>query len=194
MRTFKVDRRGNRVAKDFKHGENFKIGRFCDIETDVIVGNNITIGDYTKIMPGARIGDGTILMDYVKLMPDTKIGNDCKLDDYVNTSGYVEIGNHVRIKRCSMIGQAVKIEDDAWIGSGVSTTRIKYPKVTQEKEEHEEWIVIKRRAMIGSRALLLAGITIGEDAIVAAGALVTKDCESKGIYIGHPATLRRYKE
>lgn len=183
----------NKIAKDFKNGDNFEIGRFCHIGVNVVVGNNVSIGDYTKIMPGARIGDGTILMDYVKLMPDTKIGNNCKLDDYVNTSGHVEIGNNVRIKRCSMIGAAVKIEDDAWIGSGVTTTKIKYPKVTGEKEEIE-WIVIKSRAMIGSRALLLAGVTIGEGAIVAAGAVVTKDCEPKGIYIGHPATLRRYKE
>lgn len=194
MEEFIVDENGNRIAKDFKHGENFKIGRFCDIESDVIVGNNVTIGDYTKIMPGARIGNNTILIDYVKLMPGTKIGNNCKLDDYVNTSGYVEIGNNIRIKRCTMIGQAVKIEDDAWVGSGVSTTRIKYPKVIDDEKEYEEWIVIKRGAMIGSRSLLLAGITIGEGAVIAAGAVVTKDCEPGGVYVGHPATLRRYRE
>ena len=135
MDDYLIDENGNRISKDFKHGVAFKIGRYCGIESDVVVGNNVTIGDYSKIMPRARIGDNVILMDYVKLMPGTKIGNDCKLDDYVNTSGYVEIGNNVRIKRCSMIGQAVKIEDGAWIGSGVSTTRIKYPKVIGNEDE-----------------------------------------------------------
>jgi len=181
----------NYIHDSFKHGINFKFGRHVIIEENVTVGNNVIIGDYTKIMPGTRLGDDTILMDYVKLMHGTKVGNNCKLDDYVNTSGYVEIGNNVRIKRCSMIGQAVKIEDDVWIGSAVSTTRIKYPKIINEEEDYEEWIIIKSCAMIGSRALLLAGVTIGEGAVVAAGAVITKDCEPWGVYIGHPATLRR---
>jgi len=123
-----VDENFNRISKDLKHGKQFRIGRFCDVQYDVIMGSNVVVGDYTKIMPHTRIGDNTEIMDYVKLMPGTIIGNNCKLDDYVNTSGYVEIGNNVRIKRCSMIGQAVRIEDDVWIGSHVTTTRIKYPK------------------------------------------------------------------
>ena len=174
-------------------GDNFQCGKFVIVEQDVKIGNNVTLGNFVRIMPGTRIGDNTLIMDYVKLMPDTIIGNNCKLDDYVNTSGYVEIGNNVRIKRCSMIGQAVKIEDDAWIGSGVTTTRIKYPKTIDEENEKEEWIHIKKRAMVGSKSLLLAGTTIGEGAVVAAGAIVSKDCEPYGIYIGCPARLVRYR-
>jgi len=178
----------NTIDSSFKHGKNFNIGKFCIIKEDVIVGNNITIGDYVKIMPGTMIGNDTIIMDYVKLMPGTVVGNNCKLDDYVNTSGYVDIGNDVRIKRCSMIGQAVKIEDGAWIGSGITTTRLKNPL---DKNCKEEWIFIKKGAMIGSKALLLAGTTIGEGAVVGAGSVVSKDCEPNGIYIGNPAKLYR---
>ena len=191
---FETHEDGTKLALDFKHGANLKIGRFCYIDEDVVVGDNVTIGDYCKIMKGTRLGNNVTLMDYVKLMPGTKIGNNCKLDDYVNTSGYVDIGNNIRIKRCSMIGQAVKIEDDAWIGSGVCTTRLKYPKAVGKEEKCEEWITIKRGAVIGSRVLLLAGVTIGEGASVGAGALVTKDCEPMGVYVGCPATLRRYRE
>lgn len=172
----------------FKHGKNFKMGKFCIIKEDVIVGDDVTIGDYVKIMPGTRIGDNTMIMDYVKLMPNTVIGNNCKLDDYVNTSGYVKIGNNIRIKRCSMIGQAVEIEDGAWIGSCVTTTRLKNPL---DKNCKEEWIVVKKGAMIGSKSLLLAGVTIGEGAVVAAGATISKDCEPYGVYIGVPAKLTR---
>lgn len=150
-----------------------KIGRFCIIEKDCV------------------IRPKTVLMDYVKLMPGTKIGENCKLDDYVNTSGYCEIGNNVRIKRNTMIGQAVRIKDNAWIGSGVRTTRIKYPKVTG-LDEKEEWIEIGEYAMVGSDALILAGVTVGHHAVIGAGALVTKDCEPYGVYIGHPAKLVRY--
>ncbi len=193
MEEFKIDQNINRISTDFKHGEGFTIGRLCTIESDVIVGNNVTIGDYTKIMPGTRIGNNVVIMDYVKLMPGTIIGDNCKLDDYVNTSGYVEIGKNVRIKRCSMIGQATKIEDNVWIGSHITTTRIKYPKVVSEEEEREEWILLKKGCMIGSHALLLAGTTVGEGAIVAAGAIVSKDCEPYGVYIGCPAKLVRHR-
>ena len=152
--------------KSFKHGEGFRIGRFCIIEKDCEVGDNVE------------------LMDYVKLMPGTKIGNNCKLDDYVNTSGYCIIGNNVRIKRGTMIGQAVEIEDNVWVGSGVTTTRLKNPL---DKNCKEEWIYIKEGAMIGSKALLLAGITIGKGAMIGAGSVIAKDCDINGTYVGNPA-------
>jgi acetyltransferase-like isoleucine patch superfamily enzyme len=174
----------------FKHGKNFSMGQFCIIEDNVIVGNNVTIGDYVKIEGDTRIGNDVMIMDYVKLMPGTQIGNNCKLDDYVNTSGYVEIGNDVRIKRCSMIGQATRIEDGAWIGSHITTTRIKYPYVAGE-EGTEEWIIMKKKCVIGSHSLILAGTVVGEHAVVAAGAIVSKDCVPYGVYIGCPAKLCR---
>jgi len=163
----------NYISEDFKCGKNFKIGRFCIIEKDCVVGDNVELGDYVKLMPG------------------TVIGNNCKLDDYVNTSGYVKLGNNIRVKRCTMIGQAVDIEDGVWIGSGVTTTRLKNPIDPNCKEE---WIYIKKGAMIGSKCLLLAGTTIGEGAVIGAGAIVSKDCEPNGVYIGIPAKLVRYRD
>ena len=157
------------VYKDFKYGKNFKIGRFGIIEKDCQVGDNVE------------------LMDYVKLMPGTKIGNNCKLDDYVNTSGYCRIGNNVRIKRCSMIGQATRIYDDVRIMSHITTVRMRRPTT----EMKEEWIDIGERAVIGSHSCLMAGVTIGHDAIVGMGAAVVKNCEPFGIYVGNPA--RRIK-
>ena len=151
--------------KSFKHGENFKIGRFCIIEKDCEVGDNVE------------------LMDYVKLMPGTKIGDNCKLDDYVNTSGYCEIGNNVRIKRCSMIGQATRIGDNVKIMSHITTVRMRRPTT----EMKEEWINIQSVAAIGSHSCLMAGVTIGHNAIVGMGSVVVKDCESDGIYVGNPA-------
>ena len=159
-----------------------KVGKYTIIEKDVTIGENVEIGNFCRIMPGTVIGDNTLIMDYVKLMPGTIIGSNCKIDDYVNTSGYVKIGNNVRIKRCSMIGQAVEIEDGAWIGSCVKTTRIKYPKVTMRGEEKEEWILIKKGAMVGSGSLILAGVTIGEGAIIGAGSIIAKDCEPHSTY------------
>jgi len=152
--------------KSFKHGNNFRIGRFCIIEKDCEVGDNVE------------------LMDYVKLMPGTKIGNNCKLDDYVNTSGYCRIGNNVRIKRCTMIGQAVKIMDNARIMSHVTTVRMRRPTLDNAQEE---WIRIGERAVVGSHSCLMAGVTLHHDTIVGMGSVVVKDCEPFGIYVGNPA-------
>lgn len=146
-------------------GIDFRMGRFCIIEKDCQVGENVEIGDYVKLMPG------------------TVIGNNCKLDDYVNTSGYCEIGNNVRIKRCTMIGQATRIEDNVRVMSHITTTRVRKLNV----DNLEEWITIKEGAIIGSHSCLLAGITIGEKAIIGMGAVVVKDCEPGGVYIGNPA-------
>jgi len=87
-----------------------------------------------------------------------------------------------------MIGQAVDIEDGAWIGSGITTTRLKNPV---DPDCKEEWIYIRKGAMIGSKCLLLAGTTIGEGAVVGAGSIVSKDCEPNGVYIGSPAKFVR---
>ena len=182
------------IHPNTKFGKNFQVGRFVIIEDDVEFGDDVSIGNFVRILPGARIGNNVIIMDFVKFMPNTVIGNNCKIDDYVNTSGYVKIGNNVRIKRCSMIGQAVQTEDNVWIGSGISTTRIKYPRPSGDEIKKEEWVTLKSGCVIGSRALLLAGITVGEGAIVAAGATVTKDCEPYGVYIGAPARLVRRHE
>lgn len=183
----------NFIDSSFIHGNNFSLGIGVIIEKDVIVGDDVYIGDYSKIMSGARIGNNVEIMDYVKFMPDVIIGNNCKFDDYVNISGYCKIGNNVEVKRCTMLGQGIIIEDDVSIASCVCTTRLKYPKIISEKEEKEEPVIIKTGSMIGSRSLLLAGVIVGEGAIVAAGALITKNCEPFGVYIGNSAKLKGYR-
>lgn len=157
------------VHKSFKWPGKLTLGRFCIIEE------------------GCRIGEDCELMDYVKLMPGTIIGNNCKLDDYVNTSGYCRIGNNVRIKRCSMIGQAVEIEDEVKIMSHITTVRVRRP----DKSKDEEWSFIRKGAVMGSHSCLLPGVTVGEGAVVGAGAVVTKDCRPGWIYVGNPARPAR---
>jgi len=181
------------ISKNANIGLGFKCGAGTIVD-NATIGENVTIGRFSIIESDVVIGNNCIIMDYVKLMPGTRIGNNCKLDDYVNTSGYCEIGNNVRIKRCSMIGQATRIEDDVWIGSHITTTRIKYPRAMNEETEQEEWVIIKHGSIIGSAATLLAGVTIGENAVVGAGSVVSKDCDPYGIYIGCPAKLMRSRK
>ena len=168
--------------------------RYSIIHPETKIGTNVFIGNFCKIMNDVTIGSNVFIMDFVKLMPGTVIGNNVKLDDYVNTSGYVKIGNNVRIKRCTMIGQACKIEDNVWIGSHVTTTRMKFPKAINDEVSEEKWVLIKSGAVIGSHSLILAGVTIGEHAFVGAGAIISKNCEPYGVYVGDHARLIRYRK
>jgi acetyltransferase-like isoleucine patch superfamily enzyme len=169
------------------------VGKYTIIDPKATFGINAKIGNFCNIMGNVSIGDNVCIMDYVKLMPGTIIGNNVRLDDYVNTSGYVIIGDNVRIKRCTMIGQACKIGDNVWIGSHVTTTRLKFPKAIGNEVANEEWIKIESGAVIGSHSLILAGVTIGKHAMIGAGAIIAKDCEPYGVYIGDKAKLIRYR-
>jgi len=174
------------VDPSAKIGANFTFGHFVVIAADVVIGDNVTFGDYVKIEKGSIIGSGVSFGDYVKLMPLSRIGNNVKFDDYCNTSGYCSIGNNVVVKRQTMIGQATTIEDNVWLGSNVTTNRLKYP-VMDRSQEKEEGVLIKTGCMIGSKALILAGVTLAEGTWISSGGVVTKDTESGFVYLGNPA-------
>jgi acetyltransferase-like isoleucine patch superfamily enzyme len=163
------------VPRHIRLNRNIKIGNFTIIDKDVSIGNNVTIGDFVKLTAGTVIHDG------------------CRIDDYVTTSGYCEIGRNVTVKRCTMIGQACKIHNNAWIGSHVTTTRVKYPGSILESPTEEEWVTIGEKAVIGSSSLLMAGVSIGNGAIVGSGAVVAEDCVPGGIYMGQKAELYRIR-
>ena len=174
------------VDPSAKIGANFTFGHFMIIEADVVIGDNVSFGDYVKIRKGSVIGNDVRFGDYVKLMPDSRIGNNVQFDDYCNTSGYCKIGNNVVIKRQTMIGQATTIEDNVWLGSNITTNRLKYPAMDRSQEK-EEGVLIKTGCMIGSKALILAGVTLAKETWISSGGVVTKDTESGYVYLGNPA-------
>lgn len=174
------------ISSEATIGENSRMGRYVIIEDKVTLGDNIVIGDYVKIASDCILGNNVTLGDYVKLMPGTRIGDNVQLDDYCNTSGYCVLGNNIIVKRQTMIGQATTVEDDVWIGSNVTTNRLKYP-VKDKDAEKEEGVILKTGSVIGSKALILAGVTVAEGSWISTGGVVTKDTEKNQIYIGNPA-------
>src|SRR5512137_2613907 len=138
-------------------------------------------------------------MDYCRISPDVKLGKDVKIFAFVNMYGcsigdnskvgtFVEIqknasvGNNCKISSHTFICEGVHIEDDVFVGHNVTFINDLYPRATTgsgELQTEEDWKVvetfIKRGASIGSSATILAGITIGENAMVGAGSIVTKD-------------------
>lgn len=159
------------------------------ISENAIVSNTSSVGRLTIIDDNVMVGDNCIIGDFVKLSSGTIVGNGCILDDYVNTSGPGVIGNNVLIKRCSMIGQAFVIEDNTKIGPNVTIVRLKSIGGKKTYPVH-----IGQGVEIGAKSLIFPGVTIGEKAIIGAGSIVTRDCESYSIYYGSPAKLIRRRD
>jgi acetyltransferase-like isoleucine patch superfamily enzyme len=138
----------------------------------------------------ADIGEGSVIHDQVNLYK-CRIGKNCKIDAFVYVEEGVVIGDNCKIRPFVFIPTGVTIEDDVFIGPNVSFTNDKYPKVKGEWKLLQTRI--KRGASIGANSVILPGVTIGEEALVGAGSVVTKDVPKRARVAGSPARIIGYK-
>ncbi len=150
-----------------------------------------------KIAPDVKLGEGVKIYDFVNLY-GCEIGDHSKVGTFVEVQKGAKIGKNCKISSHTFICEGVTIEDDVFIGHNVTFINDMYPRATVEGgglQTEADWVciptLIKKGASIGSSTTLLAGITVGEKAIVGAGSVVTKDVPPETIVAGNPARILR---
>jgi acetyltransferase-like isoleucine patch superfamily enzyme len=141
-----------------------------------------------------KTGKNVRIFDFVNLY-DCEIGDNSKVGAFVEMQKNVRIGKNVKISTHTFICEGVTIEDDVFVGHNVSFINDKYPRATSDGrlQTEEDWVciptLVKRGASIGTSATILCGVTIGENAIVGAGSVVTRDVPENTIVAGVPAQI-----
>ena len=150
-----------------------------NIANDVKIGENVKIFDFVNLY-GCEIGSNSKIGTFVEIQKGAKIGQNCKISSH------------------SFICEGVTIEDNVFVAHGVMFINDIYPRATNPEgalQTEADWkcipTLVKKGASLGSNATILAGITVGENAIVGAGSVVTKDVPPNTIVAGNPARIIR---
>jgi UDP-2-acetamido-3-amino-2,3-dideoxy-glucuronate N-acetyltransferase len=144
-----------------------------------------------SLVTDAEIGEGTIVHDQVNLYK-CKIGKNCKIDAFVYIEEGVTIGNNCKIRPFVFIPNGVTIEDDVFVGPNVTFTNDIYPKVKGDWQLLKT--TVKQGVGIGANSVILPLVTIGKNALVGAGSVVTKDVPENAIVAGNPAKIINYRK
>jgi acetyltransferase-like isoleucine patch superfamily enzyme len=155
-------------------------------------------GSYNCIAPDVRMGQGVKIYAFVNLY-GCEIGDETKIGTFVEIQRGVKVGKRVKISSHTFICEGVSIEDEVFIGHNVSFINDRYPRASttdgQLKTENDwemENTLIKRRASIGTGSTILCGVTVGENAIIGAGSVVTRDVPANAVVTGNPARFLRW--
>jgi len=155
------------------------VNEFCSIAPDVKLGKGVRLSKFINLY-GCEIGDETKIGAFVEIQKNAKVGRRCKISSH------------------TFVCEGVVIEDNVFIGHSVTFINDSYPRATTpegdlqtESDWHVETTVIKRGASIGSGATILSKVVVGENAIVGAGSVVTRDVPPNVIVAGNPAKVLR---
>ncbi len=150
---------------------------------------------YSRIAPNVKLGKNVRIYDFTNLY-GCEIGDDVKIGTFVEIQKGSKIGNRCKVSSHTFICEGVILEDDVFIGHGVTFTNDRYPRATNpngQLQTEADWkcvgTLVKRGASVGSGATLLCGITVGENALIGAGSVVTRDVPPGAVVAGNPARV-----
>jgi UDP-2-acetamido-3-amino-2,3-dideoxy-glucuronate N-acetyltransferase len=150
---------------------------------------------FQQIAPDVKLGKNTRVFAFVNLY-GCEIGDDVKIGTFVEIQKGAKIGNRCKISSHTFICEGVTLEDEVFVGHNVTFTNDLFPRATSKTgqlQTEADWTclptLVKRGASIGSGVTLLCGITVGENALIGAGSVVTKDVPPHSIVAGNPAKV-----
>jgi acetyltransferase-like isoleucine patch superfamily enzyme len=156
------------------------------------------VSQFVCIAPTVRLGNDVKLSEFINLY-GCEIGDETKIGAFVEIQKNARVGRRCKISSHTFICEGVDIEDNVFVGHSVTFINDLYPRATTargELQSEADWKVektlVRQGASIGSGSTILASITIGENAIVGAGSLVTKDVPANSIVAGNPARFLRF--
>jgi len=141
---------------------------------------------------GCEIGDGTMIWHFCHVIKGTKIGERCRIGQNVVIGPTVSIGHNCKIQNNVSLYNGVTLEDDVFCGPSMVFTNIQTPRSAFPRNRPEDNLptLVKRGASIGANATIVCGTTIGEHALIGAGAVVTRDVPAYALVYGNPARRR----
>jgi acetyltransferase-like isoleucine patch superfamily enzyme len=155
------------------------------------------MNDYCCIAPDVRLGTGVALSKFINLY-GCEVGDNTKIGAFVEIQKNAKVGKNCKVSSHTFICEGVTIEDNVFVGHGVTFINDSYPRATTpggdlqtEKDWKVEPTLVKTGASIGSGSTILANITIGENALIGAGSVVTRDVPANAIVAGNPARVFR---
>lgn len=155
---------------------------------------------FLSIADDVKLGEGVKIFNFVNLY-GCEIGDYSKIDTFVEIQKGATVGKHCKISSHTFICEGVHIEDNCFIGHNVTFINDKYPRSTNadgSMQTEADWACVptyvRKGASIGSSSTILCGVTIGENAIIGAGAVVTRDVPANTVVAGCPARVLRKME
>jgi len=168
------------AAPTNKTGSNHQPEKFLSVAPDVKLGEGVKLAKFINLY-GCEIGDHTKIGAFVEIQKNARVGRNCKISSH------------------SFLCEGVTIEDNVFIGHNVTFINDPYPRATSPDgslQTEADWKVeptrVKRGASVGSGATILCNVTIGENAMVGAGSVVTRDVPAHAVVAGNPAKILRF--
>jgi acetyltransferase-like isoleucine patch superfamily enzyme len=152
----------------------------------------------TSMVETHQIGEGTRIWAFTHLMEGVSVGAHCNIGEHCFIETRVRIGDNVTVKNGNMLWEGVVLEDGVFVGPNVFFTNDRYPRSprlaqARRRYKNQSWLVptlVREGASLGGGAVIIAGTTIGEFALVGAGSVVTRDVPPYALVTGNPARVR----